>query len=188
MKIASSKFHGVIQFMPDYAIKLVLLGDGGVGKTSLVYRFIENRFSRDFKSTLGVNLLKKKLTLDQQEISAQLWDLGGQDSYKKIRRLYLEGAQGALVVFDVLNQKSFDNLDDWIGSLIEVRGKEVPMVLIANKIDIQEHRMVSKGQAEAYANKYKMHLIETSAATGENVENAFVELIRNVVSKIKPDL
>jgi small GTP-binding protein len=172
--------------MPDFIVKIVLLGDGGVGKTSLVYRFIENRFSRDFKSTLGVNLLKKKIKLDDNtEISSQIWDLGGQEAYKKLRKLYLEGAQGALIVFDVLSQKSFDNLEDWTQSFIQIRGKNMPMLLIANKIDMNEHRVVSKATAETYAKKYNMKLIETSAATGENVEKAFHELVRKIISNIR---
>ena len=168
--------------MPDFIVKICLLGDGGVGKTSLVYRFIENRFSRDFKSTLGVNLLKKKIKLeDGKDVSVQLWDLGGQEAYKKLRKLYLEGSQGALIVFDVLAQKSFDNLEDWVQSFIQIRGANMPMLLIANKIDLADRRVVTRAQAEAYAEKYGMDLIETSAATGENVEKAFTDLIRKIV-------
>jgi len=170
--------------MVDVVVKIVLLGDGGVGKTSLVYRFIENRFSRDFKSTLGVNLLKKRVKIDDKDVSCQIWDLGGQEAYRKLRKLYLEGAQGALIVFDVLSQKSFDNLEDWVQSFIQIRGKEMPMLLIANKIDMQEQRVITKLQSEAYAKKYNMKLIETSAATGINVESAFEELIRRVVAMI----
>jgi len=171
--------------MADFVIKLVLLGDAGVGKTSLVYRFIENRFSRDFKSTLGVNLLKKKVSIDNVLISAQIWDLGGQEAYRKLRKLYLEGSQGALIVFDVLNQKSFDNLEDWVKSVIDIRGDKNPMVLIANKIDMEEHRIIKKPQAEEYAKKYNMKLIETSAATGTNVESAFNELIKQIVASVQ---
>ena len=170
--------------MPDIVVKIVLLGDGGVGKTSLVYRFIENRFSRDFKSTLGVNLLKKRIKIDDKDVSCQIWDLGGQEAYRKLRKLYLEGAQGALIVFDVLSQKSYDNLEDWVQSFIQIRGKDMPMLLIANKIDMQEQRVITKAQSEAYAKKYNMKLIETSAATGVNVETAFEELIRLVVAMI----
>ena len=112
------------------------------------------------------------------------WDLGGQEAYKKLRKLYLEGSQGALIVFDVLSQKSFDNLEDWTQSFIQIRGANMPMILIANKIDMADHRIVTKDQAEEYAGKYNMTLIETSAATGENVEKAFLELIKNVVNSL----
>ncbi len=174
--------------MADYVLKICLLGDGAVGKTSLVYRYIENRFSRDFKSTLGVNLLKKKLTLDGdfagKTASVQIWDLGGQQAYRKLRKLYLEGSQGALVVFDITSQASFDHLDDWIGSLIEIRGDKVPMILIGNKVDLEENKVITKEQAEEYAKKYGIPLILTSAATGEQVEEAFKDLIMSIVKTI----
>ncbi len=171
--------------MPDYVLKLCLLGDGNVGKTSLVYRYIENRFSNDFKSTLGVNLLKKKITLDEKyagkTASLQIWDLGGQKAYRKLRKLYLEGSQGALVVFDVTAQNSFENLEDWIQSLIEIRGDQVPMVIIGNKIDLEEQWVVSKEQAKRYADKYGIDLVYTSAATGERVEKAFLDLVISII-------
>ena len=167
--------------MVDYVLKLCLLGDGGVGKTSLVYRFIENRFSRDFKSTLGVNLLKKKLKVDDIDISAQIWDLGGQKAYRKLRKLYLEGSQGALVIFDVTNQASFDNLDDWVQSLIEIRGNDVPMIIVGNKTDLNANRVISQEQAEAYAKKYNLPILFVSAATGDMVEDAFINIIRAII-------
>lgn len=175
--------------MADYVLKICLLGDGNVGKTSIVYRYIENRFSRDFKSTLGVNLLKKKVILTEGEnagkiCSIQIWDLGGQNAYRKLRKLYLEGSQGALVVFDVTAQSSFDHLDDWIESLIEIRGKDVPMILIGNKIDLEANRVITEQQAQKYADKYNMPIIFTSAATGEKVEAAFIELIQNIIETI----
>jgi len=174
--------------MADYVLKVCLLGDGNVGKTSLVYRYIENRFSQDFKSTLGVNLLKKKLTLEGEfagkTASIQIWDLGGQSAYRKLRKLYLEGSQGALVVFDVTNQESFNNLDDWIQSLYEIRGSEVPMILIGNKIDLEAERIISDQQAIDFAKKYNAKTIFTSAATGERVEDCFRDLIMTIVKSI----
>ncbi|MHA1719066.1 MAG: Rab family GTPase [Promethearchaeota archaeon] len=175
--------------MADYVLKICLLGDGNVGKTSIVYRYIENRFSRDFKSTLGVNLLKKKVILTEGEsagkiCSIQIWDLGGQNAYRKLRKLYLEGSQGALVVFDVTSQSSFDHLDDWIQSLIEIRGDKVPMILIGNKIDLEANRVITNQQAQKYADKYNMKVKFTSAATGEQVETAFIELIQHIIDTI----
>ncbi|MHA2000831.1 MAG: Rab family GTPase [Promethearchaeota archaeon] len=138
--------------MADYVLKICLLGDGNVGKTSLVYRYIENRFSQDFKSTLGVNLLKKNVLLnDGKTASLQIWDLGGQRAFRKLRKLYLEGSQGALVVFDITAHSSFEHLDDWIQSMFEIRGKGVPMILIGNKMDLIENRAVEQADAEEYA-------------------------------------
>ncbi|MHA1520472.1 MAG: Rab family GTPase [Promethearchaeota archaeon] len=174
--------------MVDYVLKIVLLGEGNVGKTSLVYRYIENRFSQDFKSTLGVNLLKKKVALEDEfagkSASVQIWDLGGQSAYRKLRKLYLEGSQGALVVFDVTSQQSFDALEDWIQSLIEIRGNDVPMIIIGNKIDLASERVVTDEAAIEYGKKYNTDVIFTSAATGEKVEDSFRDLIMAIVRKI----
>lgn len=164
----------------EYVMKICLLGDGAVGKTSLVYRFIENRFSTDFKSTLGVNLLKRKVSLGDDNVSVQIWDLGGQEAYKKLRKLYLEGSQGGLVVFDVTNRKSFDNLDDWVSSFKQSQ-PNAPMVLIGNKIDLKDQCKVTEEEAKGYAAKNNMIYMNTSAKTGERVEDAFKAIIRNVI-------
>ncbi|MHA1746731.1 MAG: Rab family GTPase [Promethearchaeota archaeon] len=174
--------------MADYVLKICLLGNGNVGKTSLVYRYIENRFSRDFKSTLGVNLLKKNIVLENEfegkSASIQIWDLGGQQAYRKLRKLYLEGSQGALIVFDVTDKQSFDDLEEWIQSLVEIRGNEVPMIIIGNKIDLVESRVVAEEVARKYAAKYNAEILFTSAATGEKVEDSFKELIMSIIKSI----
>ena len=161
-------------------MKICLLGDGGVGKTSLVYRFIENRFSTDFKSTLGVNLLKRKVSIDDNTVSVQIWDLGGQDAYRKLRKLYLEGSQGALVIFDKTNKKSFDHLYDWINSFREAQS-DAPMVLIGNKIDLEDQIKIDENTARNYATTNNMEYLSTSAKTGEKVESAFKSLIKRII-------
>lgn len=166
--------------MADWVLKICLLGDGGVGKTSLVYQFIEGRFSTDFKSTLGVNLLKKTVKIDDSLVTCNIWDLGGQDAYRKLRNLYLEGSNGALVLYDVTNRKSFQNLSDWIDSFKNMRGSR-PLVMIGNKIDLP--RKVPKEEAEQKcAELENASYLETSAKTGENVEQAFNQLIKDVLA------
>ena len=161
-------------------MKICLLGDGGVGKTSLVYRFIENRFSTDFKSTLGVNLLKRVVSIDDDKVSVQIWDLGGQDAYKKLRKLYLEGSQGALLVFDVTSKTSFERLYDWTNSFRDVQSG-APMLLIGNKIDLVNEVQVDEETAKKYAAENQMEYISTSAKTGEKVEQSFKTLISRII-------
>jgi small GTP-binding protein len=164
----------------DYVMKICLLGDGGVGKTSLVYRFIENRFSTDFKSTLGVNLLKRVVSIGDDTVSVQIWDLGGQDAYKKLRKLYLEGSQGALLVFDKTSKTSFDRLYDWTNSFRDVQS-DAPMLLIGNKIDLVEKIEVNEESAKNYATENQMEYLTTSAKTGAKVEEAFKTLIGRII-------
>ncbi len=165
----------------EFILKIVLLGDAGVGKTSLVYRFIENRFSTDFKSTLGVNLLKRTVEVEGNQVTVQIWDLGGQEAYKRLRKLYLDGASGALVVYDVTNSSSFDHLTEWFNSFEETRSGR-PAVLIGNKVDLKGIKKVTTEQAKAFATEKKcVEFIEASAKTGENVEAAFKNLIKNAL-------
>ena len=99
----------------NYIIKIVLLGEANVGKTSIVHRFVENKFRGNYKATLGVNLLKKEVDLcDDGIVSAQIWDLGGQENFKSLRKLYLEGSNGALIIFDLTSKKTFEKLNEWI--------------------------------------------------------------------------
>ncbi len=166
--------------MSDIILKICLLGELKVGKTTLVYRYIENKFRTDFRSTLGVNLLKKTVKIGDSTISTQIWDLGGQEPFKKLRKLYLEGAEGALLLFDVTNQQSFIKLGEWISSFREVHGNK-PVVLIGNKIDLKENIIIDQSQAERYASENNMSLVLTSAKTGENVEKAFVDLLKRII-------
>jgi len=157
-----------------------------VGKTSLVYRFIENKFREDYKSTLGVNLLKKDMNIDKYKgVSAQIWDLGGQESFKSLRSLYLQGANGALVIYDTTNRKSFENLDEWVSNFEEARGF-VPTLLIGNKVDLEKKRKVDEKEGKEFAEKNKMDFLLTSAKTGANVEAAFNDLIKKILDKIVP--
>jgi small GTP-binding protein len=167
-----------------FIIKLTMLGEAGVGKTSLVYRFLENKFRENYKATLGVNLLKKEMDLGEQgEVSAQIWDLGGQESFKSLRQLYLEGANGALLIFDRTNKKSFKKLDEWIQSFQEARGKQ-PLLLVGNKSDLENKIKIGEEEASELANQHDMDMIFTSAKTGRNVEEAFINLTKKIVKKL----
>ena len=167
----------------NYSVKICLLGEANVGKTSLVYRFIENKFRDNYKSTLGVNLLKKDVNLEKYKgVSAQIWDLGGQESFKSLRKLYLEGANGALIIYDTTQKVSFEKLKEWVESFRQARGNE-PILLIGNKIDLEENIKVSEKEGKEFAEQNNMDFILTSAKTGDNVEEAFINLIKIILDK-----
>ncbi|UCC21283.1 MAG: GTP-binding protein [Promethearchaeota archaeon] len=171
----------------SYILKMVLLGEANVGKTSLVYRFIENKFRENYKSTLGVNLLKKDMSIEGYgDVSAQIWDLGGQESFKSLRKLYLEGANGALLVYDMTNQKSFEKLDEWVQSFRDARDN-APMILIGNKSDLKNQIKINENESSKYADKNNMGMIITSAKTGQNVEQAFIQLTKQILDHISSE-
>jgi len=160
-----------------------LLGEANVGKTSLVYRFIENKFRGNYKSTLGVNLLKKDMNIKEfGDVSTQLWDLGGQESFRSLRKLYLEGANGALVIYDCTKRSSYEKLEDWILDFKEARGNE-PILLIGNKTDLTDAIKVQESEGVELAKRFNMEFMPTSAKTGSNVESAFMEIIKKILKK-----
>lgn len=167
----------------NYIIKICLLGEANVGKTSLVYRFIENKFRGNYKSTLGVNLLKKDMNIEEfGNVSAQIWDLGGQESFRSLRKLYLEGANGALVIYDCTKRSSYEKLEDWILDFKEARADE-PLLLIGNKDDLTDAIKVQESEGIELAKRYDMEFMPTSAKTGSNVESAFSGIIKRILKK-----
>lgn len=171
-----------------YIIKICLLGEANVGKTSLLYRYIENKFRDNYKATLGVNLLKKDLEIEGYGYTTvQIWDLGGQESFKSLRQLYLEGANGALVIFDMTQRKSYEKLEEWVSSFSEARGDQ-KLLLVGNKMDLSGNIKVKENEVVDFAKKNNMKFILTSAKTGENVENAFLELIKSVLEALSVEM
>lgn len=167
----------------SYIIKICLLGEANVGKTSLVYRYIEKKFRGNYKSTLGVNLLKKDLNIQEYgDVSAQIWDLGGQESFRSLRKLYLEGANGALVIYDCTKRSTYESLEDWIADFKNARGEE-PLILIGNKTDLTDTIKVQESEGAELAKQFNMEFIPTSAKTGSNVEEAFMEIIKKILKK-----
>lgn len=178
----------------SYRSKVILLGNAKVGKTSLLSRYVEDEFRESYFQTLGANFLVKEV--DVKNISNQLdedkninsfniyvWDICGQRDKLFTTEYYFVQAVGALVVFDILNRDSFEDLDFWINKLKELSG-DVPFIIIGNKIDEEEKRMVSKEEGQELADQYGVEYIETSAKSDENVDKAFEILAIEIIKKM----
>ena len=152
---------------------MVVLGDGGVGKTSLIRRFIDKTFKTDYKSTIGVSHLVKKYNLSETiSVTLNIWDLAGQDMFRSVRKMYFQGAEAAAIVYDVSRPETFEHMNVWMKEIEELRNKpNFVSILIGNKIDLE--RKVSSEDGSAKAKEYGVTFIETSAKAGDNVDKAF---------------
>lgn len=176
--------------MALYVFKVIIIGPGAVGKTSLLHRFVENNFSFRYKLTIGADFLSKIIDYNEDStVKLQIWDIGGQDRYKFLRSSFFDGANGALIVFDLSRWHTFEELDDWVSDLREYAGEKIPFALIGNKVDLIDKRdeLYERESAEVFAKKDQTFYVETSAKTGEKVEEAFLNLtermLKNVDSK-----
>ncbi|MHA1707549.1 MAG: GTP-binding protein [Candidatus Heimdallarchaeaceae archaeon] len=170
--------------------KITLLGDGAVGKTSLRKTYLGEGFKDGYSMTIGADFAVKRLRIDDQDFVAQIWDLAGQQRFSAVREVYYRGTSGCLLVFDISRRSSFENIPSWIAELLKNNSNRVvPIVLIGNKSDLRSTAKdpVMREQAEEYAHSltswsgFTVPYIETSAKTGENVDEAFKTLLKNIV-------
>lgn len=166
----------------EYAFKLILGGDGAVGKTSMVHRFVEDVFDVDYKATIGTSIMKKECEFEglESKVRFVIWDLAGQSQFKRVRQSYVANAEAGILVFDVTRRETYDNAKLWYDETInETPG--ITLILVGNKIDLTDSRQVSKEEGEGLANKLGLSYIETSAKTGENIEDAFKMLALQII-------
>ncbi|OMJ84171.1 hypothetical protein SteCoe_14722 [Stentor coeruleus] len=164
----------------DYSFKIVIVGDSGVGKTNLLTRFTRDQFSLNLRNTVGFNSDQKTLVIDGKVIRAEIWDTAGQERYRSMSPNFYRGAVGALVVYDVTNLESFNNLPKWIKEIKTHSENIVATLIIGNKSD-KEDRKVTVEMANTFASRNHYGLIETSAMDSSNVEQAFSTILKEIV-------
>ena len=162
--------------------KILLLGDSTVGKTCFLLRYTDDTFLDLHMATIGLDYRLKTMILDDQRIvKVQLWDTAGQDKFRAITRNYYKGARGIILIYDVTNIKSYENIKKWINEIKEEISEEVTIVLIGNKIDNEGERKISKEQGEKLANDYNVAFFETSAKTGQGINESVFYLVQKIV-------
>eukprot|EP00382_Lankesteria_abbotti_P003637 CAMPEP_0113846006 /NCGR_PEP_ID=MMETSP0372-20130328/1067_1 /TAXON_ID=340204 /ORGANISM="Lankesteria abbotti" /LENGTH=219 /DNA_ID=CAMNT_0000815101 /DNA_START=232 /DNA_END=891 /DNA_ORIENTATION=+ /assembly_acc=CAM_ASM_000359 len=167
----------------DCLIKLLLIGDSGVGKSCLLVRLSDNQFCSSHITTIGIDFKVKFMDVDGTRVKLQIWDTAGQERFRTITQAYYRSAMGILVVYDESNAESFENARSWIEQIEQHTGTQVEMILVGNKADLPTN--VPEGAPEALAREYNISWHRTSAMTGAGVEDAFAALAGQVVSKIK---
>jgi len=175
-----------VQSSFDYFLKIVIVGDSGVGKTNFLSRFIYNKFNILNQPTLGTDFQSKIIFLPKtkQNVKLQFWDTAGQERYRAINKIYFQKVQGIILVYDITDLKTYEGLDNWI-KLINDNSDDVPIVLIGNKLDdANENRIVRYEEGKSYADKYGFLFFETSALSGKNVSKAVYSLCEKIISQI----
>lgn len=172
----------------DYLFKLLLIGDSGVGKTCILFRFSENNFNTTFISTIGIDFKIRTIELDGKKIKLQIWDTAGQERFRTITSAYYRGAMGIMLVYDITQEKSFENIKNWIRNIEENASTDVEKMLLGNKCELNEKRQVTKERGEQLAIEYGIKFLETSAKNSINVEEAFFNLARDIKSKMEKRL
>ena len=165
---------------PDITLKFLTLGDSMVGKTSIVLRFVDNIFFDQTKSTIGVDFKTKIIKFGNKYIKIKVWDTAGQERFRTITRQYYKNAEGMILIFDVTEKKTFDQVGDWVTSIMENKQKDAKVILVGNKIDCEE-RVITKEQGEELAQKYQLPYYETSASTEQNVQKIFEALAEEIL-------
>ncbi|OHT03785.1 Ras-related protein YPTC6 [Tritrichomonas foetus] len=166
---------------PDYLLKIILIGDSGVGKTNLLNQFVRNQFNPESKTTIGVEFATKTVQINGKTIKAQIWDTAGQERYRAITSAYYKGANGALLMFDITNSVSFNSLHKWLKELRDNSDTKVTIMLIGNKCDMKQMRSITVHEASDFAETEQLLFIETSALDATNVKEAFIKLISTIL-------
>lgn len=167
----------------DYLFKIILLGDSGVGKTSIILRFSDDSFNSDFHSTIGVDFRVSQQIINNKSVKLQLWDTAGQERFRNIVSSYYRVAHAALFIFDLTNLSSFENITSWIQESDNFFKDSVCRFLVGNKSDLEQKRAVSHELAFSYAERMKMQYLEVSAKTSQNINETFHTVASLLISK-----
>ncbi|XP_076674487.1 ras-related protein Rab-37 isoform X2 [Andrena cerasifolii] len=168
--------------------KTILLGDSGVGKTSLLVQFDTGKFQPgNFAATVGIGFTNKVVVVDDTSIKLQIWDTAGQERFRSVTHAYYRDAHALLLLYDVTNKTSYDNIRAWLSEIREHANEDVVIMLLGNKSDCGPERVVKREDGERLAQEYKVPFMETSAKTGLNVELAFLAVARDLKARKSSD-
>jgi len=164
----------------DYLYKLLLIGDSGVGKSCLLLRFADHSFTDSYISTIGVDFKIRTIELEGKTIKLQIWDTAGQERFRTITSSYYRGAHGIIVVYDVTDSESFNNIKQWLSEIERYACENVTKLLVGNKNDLTSKKVVNTDTAKTFAEKIGIPFLETSAKNATNVETAFLTMATEI--------
>ncbi|XP_073684695.1 ras-related protein Rab-37-like [Garra rufa] len=171
-----------VAYNQDLTHKTILVGDSGVGKTSLLVQFDQGKFiPGSFSATVGIGFTNKVLTVDELKVRLQIWDTAGQERFRSVTHAYYRDAQALLLLYDITSKSSFDNTRAWLTEIHEYAQDDVVIMLLGNKSDMASSRVIRREDGEKLAREYGVIFLETSAKTGLNVDEAFMTVAKELV-------
>ncbi len=166
-----------------FILKILTAGEGGVGKTTLLHRYVEGKFSAETKMTIGVEFFLKETMVDENQCTLQLWDFGGQERFRFLLESYVLGAKGALLMFDLTRMMSLENLEQWL-NIVRKGDPNLPVLFVGTKLDLVEEIQVDDDYAMEFLTQYNLlGFLKISSKTGENVAEVFNFLTRKILEK-----
>ena len=169
----------------EETIKIIILGDSEVGKTSFIIRFTKNKFDETYLATIGVDYKDRIINIENKLYKLMYYDTAGEEKYKSIPKNYIKNMQGIILMYDITNKLSFDSIIDWISDVKEIKGENFPMILVGNKIDLNESREVTEEMGYELAEKNQIEFFETSNKDGTNIQDAGLEIVYKILSETK---
>jgi len=163
----------------------LVVGDSGVGKSCLLLRFTDNSYTENFIATIGVDFKIKTVDVDGKKVKLQIWDTAGQERFRSITASYFRGAKGIVLVYDVTNQDSFDNVRTWVSDIVQGKGDMKNTILVGNKCELIKQKVISQAEGKELAEEYKIPFFETSAKNGVNVNEPFLCLARTFIQSVQ---
>jgi len=169
----------------DFLFKILIIGDSGVGKSCMLLRFADDTYTENYISTIGVDFKIRTVELDGKTCKLQIWDTAGQERFRTITSSYYRGAHGIIIVYDVTNNESFANVEQWLQEIESYASENVDKLLVGNKCDLEEKKVINYEIGERFAKSKEMKFLETSAKNSTNVEQAFLAMATQIKTKIE---
>ena len=168
----------------DEKIQIILVGESGVGKTSLIRRYTNNIFNTNHLETIGIEFFNKEERINDQIIQIKLWDTAGQEIFHSLTKNFYRKADGIIIVYDITNKESFERIQDWVKSVYDNTDtyKEIQMIIVGNKIDLEERREVSKEEGLKIGKYFEIDFFEASAKNAEGVRNFMIKIIEDILN------
>ena len=170
---------------PDYSFKFIVIGNAFVGKSNIIYRFTQGKFEEKYKMTINLEFSFKNLKINDKIYRVQLWDTAGQEEFQSISRGYYKSGVCTLVVYDITNRDSFNNIGTWVEECKNNGPSTISLVLVGNKTDLEDKRQITYEEGEEFANRNNMQFFETSALNGNNIDKLFNDTVENIIKKME---